>query len=156
MNAVEERRSLSTVTDTLSDLVLLVMGLELKYGRLDSMLLHSDSPAGILDESEELIRNTKRVFDRIGRLALNIDRLLPRLLVGIGSAPAGRNCPAFTLFRAELLRLWKQPEISIPEWQQFARSVPFPVKLEMASTADRVAKRFPFLLQEYQLQRQLS
>jgi hypothetical protein len=81
--------------------------------------------------------------------------LLPRLLVGIGSEPAGKDCAAFEPFRAELLRLWQQPQISVPEWRQFARRAPSSVKLGIASTAERMAKRFPFLLQEYQLQQLL-
>jgi len=155
MNRIE-RRSSNAAGDVLSDLIFVVLGLELRYGKLDSLLLQDDSSAGDLCESEQLIRRLKAIFERVGRLVLSVDRLLPRLLVGIGSEPAGKNCPAFALFRSQLLRLWKQPEISVREWQQFARRVPLPVKLGIATTAERVAKRFPFLLQEYQLQRQLS
>jgi len=153
MDRPGQRRSEYASADILADLIVVVMGLELKYGRLDWLLTQNE---GKNIESEELIRKLKYLFERIGSLALNIDRLLPRLLVGIGSEPAGRNCPAFGLFRSQLLRLWTQPEICVREWQQLARGVPLPVKLGIASTAERVAKRFPFLLQEYQLHQRLA
>lgn len=134
----------------ISDLIPVLIGLELRYGELDSLLIHSQTSEAKARELADLLRKLQQLVAKIGRIVASVDRLLPRLLVAVGSEPAGRS----GAFRAELLRLWNRPGASIPEWQQLARSIPAGAKLNMASTADRVATRFPFLLQEYRLHQQ--
>lgn len=138
--------------DYFSDLSVLLIGLEFRYGRLNSLLANDDPSAETLNDIETAIIKLQRLIAKIAAVAANVDRLLPRLLVAIGSEPAGKGCSSFDGFRRELFRLGCQSTISVTDWQRLLRTVPANVKLNIAATADKVARRYPFLLQEYRLQ----